>query len=268
MQKLKTERMKPSQRLSTKVRVTTIRCGANLLPVKGLIYALLHAKANEHIKRTKDPRARAGIQRLSRHIGELNKMSDDLQHMKDVDPMILYRSIKLAIAAYVNLFYNLTENERNNYLERCDGHTLKRIDREQNLLLLPAIMAERGEPKPSVAAFLVNNIYRIPFRVLYHASKASMHIELLEQAMGIKSAPAGLMKQFSDTLHEICDRMEDISDGVVDPQADEELKQRFIEEAVKLSDTADMRIADFITEKIMPNAFSEKVARKMVRNLA
>ncbi len=241
----------------------SIKCGANLLPVKGLIYALSHARA-KCVKRGKE-NSSINVYKLARYIKELTDMARDLQRYQDVNPDILYRKLRGATIAYVNFFYALNDEEREVYLTTCNGITHKKIEREQNLLLIPAIMATKREPKAHVSKFLVNNIYKVPFRVLYHASKAAMHIELLEQAMGIKNAPDHLMKRFSGALSEIDTRMSAIEDGGIDPQMDEALKQRFIDEAVKLSEAADMRIADFISEKVSPNAINERTALRIAR---
>jgi hypothetical protein len=267
LQKTKSRPDKTRGVSASKTLSLAIRCGANLLPVKGLLYAMSHAKSSRHVTGSSKATAAESVKKMSKYMKELSEFATGLQTMHDVSGSELYKQIKTATTSYVDLFYNMDTKERDLYLTSCVGHHGKKITNEQNLLLIPAIMASRGEPKSNVTSFLVNSIYRIPFRVLYHSSKAAMHIELLEQAMGIKSSPDKAMEKFSDALTKVDMRMQAIEDGTIRPEGDETLKEEFTTEAVLLSQTSDMKIADFISEKIMPNAFTDRIARRIIRKL-
>ena len=266
MQKLKTRNEKSKS--AARALSLAIRCGANLLPLKGLLYAMAHAKASRHVTGSSKEQVRISLRRLNRQMKELAMLADDLQSMKDISGEELHKGIKRATATYVELFYNLNNDDRDSYLTSCSGHNSKKIANEQNLLLIPALMASRGESKDEITDFLSNNIYKIPFRVLYHSSKAAVHIELLEQAMGIKNAPEALIKNFSNALGNMVKCMDAIEQGSISPVADESLKQEFVDEAVLLSQQTDMKIADFISEKVMPSAFTDRMARRIVRKIA
>ena len=244
-----------------------IKCGANLLPIKGLLYAMAHAKASRHVTGASKEKARIALRRLSKQMKALMMLADDLQKLKEISGEELYREIKRATELYVDLFYSLEEHERDSYLSSCSGHNSKKIANEQNLLLIPAIMASRNEDQEQLSNFLSSNIYKIPFRVLYHASKAAIHIELLEQAMGIKNAPEAMVKGFSNALGNMVKCIESIEQGNIRPELDEAFKYDFIEEAVVLSQSTDMKIADFISEKVMPSAFSERMAKRIIRKV-
>ena len=83
--------------------------------------------------------------------------------------------------------------------------------------------------------------------------------------MGIKAAPDHMMRRFSSLLDRMERKMKEIEEGKINPMEDEMLKQMFIDEAIRLSNSADMKIAEFMNEKVMPNAFSHKVAHRMQR---
>lgn len=244
-----------------------IRCGANLLPLKGLIYAIAHARASRHVVHTRKENAQIALRRMAKYMSVLTAMANDLQKMKEVDGKDLYEALRAAVLAYVDMFYQMEEEQRNSFLTSCSSHQGRKITHEQNLLLIPAIMASRGEPKHAVAAYLTNALYKVPFRVLYHSSKAAMHIELLQQAMGLKSAPEQLVKRFSASLANVEKCMIMIDNGKIEPEIDEVLKQEFVDEAVHFSQATDMKIADFISEKVMPNAFTDRLAKRIVRRL-
>lgn len=246
-----------------------IRCGANLLPVKGLLYAMAHAKASRFVTGSSKQDVQISVRKLAKYIQELTDLAVDLQKMQEVSGSSLHREIRLAVMAYVNLFYNMDESQRSSYLESCIGHSgrKKKIPHEQNLLLIPALMASRGEARNDVTNFLSNAIYKIPFRVLYHSSKAAIHIELFQQAAGLKAAPDKEIERFSGLLEKVAGKMDGIEEGKVQPEEDEELKREFIDEAVHISHSTEMKIADFMSEKIMPNAFTDRMARRIIRRL-
>ncbi len=268
MQKTKSRPVSRSKSVSASRALSlAIRCGANLLPVKGLLYAMAHAKASRHVSGSSKKGTGESLRKLSRQIRELAEVATQLQKMEDMGGSELYKAIKLAVIAYVDLFYELTTKERDLFLSSCAGRHGKKISNEQNLLLIPAIMASRGEPKDEVTSFLIRAIYKIPFRVLYHSSKAAVHLELMQHAMGIKAAPEGPVKRFSDALARLAIVTQSIENGEPRPEYDEQLKENFVDEAVLLSQTTDMKVADFISEKIMPNAFTDRMARKIIRKL-
>ncbi len=194
-------------------------------------------------------------------------MATDLQKMREIEGDEFYAAIKAATFAYVDVFYHLDNHQRDSFITSCSGHHGKKIAHEQNLLLIPAIMASRGESKADVTNYLSCAMYRVPFRVLFHSSKAAMHIELLQQAMGLKSSPDSHLKRFSTTLANMEKCMNQIEEGKVNPEIDEVLKQEFVDEAVYISQNTDMKIADFISEKIMPSAFTDRLARRIIRRL-
>jgi hypothetical protein len=245
-----------------------IKCGANLLPVKGMLYAMAYANASGHVSRSTRRGADEARGKMSKQMKELALLASDLQRLRAASGSELYKGIKLAVISYVDLFYSLDSRERDLFITGCvPGRSRKKIMDEQNLLLIPAIMASRGEPKAKVTEFLISGVYKIPFRVLYHSSKAAIHIELLQQAMGLKGTPEASVKRFSDVLERVNDKMESIEEGDLRPEADENLKDRFVAEAVLLSQTTNMKIADFISERVMPNAFTDRLARKTIRRL-
>ena len=262
MQKLKTK-VEKSKSVSS-ITPKAIRSGANLLPVKGLIFAMAYAVINDHVSRSRSSEVAASMQKVSKQLKELMKLANDLQGAKDVSSIALYQSMKHSIAAYVGLFYALEHSTRDAYVENANGPS-KRMKKEQNLLLIPAVMASQGEDKSEVAAYLTRNMYKVPFRVLYHSSKAAMHIELFEQAMGIKTAPDHMVKRFSSVLDRMEKKMKEIDNGRINPIEDEMLKNMFVTEAIHMSNNTDMKLAEFISEKVMPNTFNSKVANRIQR---
>jgi len=229
---------------------------------------MAYANASNHVSRSSKHGTEEALRKMSKQMKELALLASALQKMEARSGSELYKSIKLATMSYVDLFYSLDNKERDLYISNCaPGRGRRKIIDEQNLLLIPAIMASRGEPKSRVTTFLINGVYKIPFRVLYHASKAAVHIELLQQAMGLKGTPETSVRRFSDVLEKLSETMESIDNGDPRPEADENLKDKFVAEAVLLSQTTNMKIADFISERIMPNAFTDRIAKKVIRRL-
>jgi len=264
LQKVKTKISRDNRfkRLST-----AIKCGANLLPILSVLYSIQHAKKSSYILETSNPIVKMNLQDMTEKMNTLKILAKKLQKMEDVGEDELYKNIYDATSSYVNLFYNMSEDAINNYLINSEGHISKNINRENNLLLIPAIMAARGEPASDVIDFITYNIYKVPFKVLYHSSKAALHIELLEQSIGVKTIPVQIINNLNLLLEQLEKRTKEIENGNIKPEEDRILKEKFIDSITKVSYTTDINIAEFIVEKIMPTAFIERLARQIIRKL-
>ena len=220
---------------------------ANLLPLRSLIYALSYTKYKvgmvDHIG--------AYARRLAPQVRILNSVAKSLGTANEINPDSLYRSIEGSVTPYVEMFYALEKEKREAYLNSLDGYAKpKHIRPEQNLLLVPALMAERGIPKEEVVSGLSRALYKAPFKALYDSSKAALHIALLEESMAIKKVPDRMLKDFSGSLTMLKSVIERIEEGEIEPHEDEKVKRRFISEAVAFSEASDVWVADFICERL------------------
>jgi hypothetical protein len=246
---------------------TAIKCGANLLPVVTMIYSMQHAKKSSYILETSNPIIRMSLQDMNEKIIMLKTTAKNLQKMKDIDDDELYKIIYNATTSYVNLFYHMSEDAIDNYIINSEGHITKNINRENNLLLIPAILAARGEPSSDVINFITNNVYKVPFKILYHSSKAALHIELLEQSMGIKTISIQTLNNLNLLLQQLEKRTKEIEEGNIRLDENTLLKEKFIESIIEISYGKDLNIPEFISEKIMPNAFIERTTKKLIRKI-
>ncbi len=265
MQKFKVENFKVSDKF--KKLSTAIRSGANLLSVLSLIYSMQYVKKSKYVAGTSNPITRMKMQEMTKKMDSLKTFAKKLQKMDEVSGDEFYNNIYDGVSVYTDLFYNMNADTINNYIINAEGHTLMNINRENNMLILPAIMALRNEQKTDIINFITNHLYKVPFKVLYHSSKAALHVELLEQSMGVKNVPIDITNNINNLLNILNDKTIEIERGNINPIQDEYLKIKFLDSIINVSHNTDMRIPEFISEKIMPNAFIERMARKLMRRL-
>ncbi|MGC8694358.1 MAG: hypothetical protein ACP5RI_01945 [Candidatus Micrarchaeia archaeon] len=263
MQKLKNENYKINFRF--KKLSTAIRNGSNLLSILSLIYSMQHAKKSNFITGTSNSVTRMKMQEMTKKIDSLKNVAKKLQNMEEISGEEFYNNLYEGSQTYVNLFYNMDADTISKYIINTEGHTIVNINKENNLLILPAIMALNNENKTDVINFISNHLYKVPFKVLYHSTNAALQVELLEQSMGVKSIPIEITNNINNLLNIINDKTKEIEKGNINPSQDEYLKIKFLDSIINVSYNTDMKISEFISEKIMPNKFIERMARKIIR---
>ncbi len=264
MQKTKPYKSKSHISASTSLE---IRSRANALPVKSLIYAITHAVSDPSIEDdAKNDGISRRVQLLSRHLNNLTRIADLLNRSGTIRPEALYGTISSAATSYVNLFYAMRHSTRSSFIARCyTGSACKRIKPENNLLVMPAVMATRKEKRNKVSDNIIGSLYSMPLRFVYKHSKAAMHVELLQKAIAVKSISDSTLRRFSSSLKKIDALIGAIENGAVDPTNDELLKELFIDEIVEFSNSEDLTLADFLSEKLLTNSVNFRIARRIIR---
>ena len=264
MQKTKPQALRTSIPKSTSIE---IRAKANMLPIKSLIYALSHVIADPSVQSdARNDGIGRRVQMLSRHVSNLGRIANVLSRSGIVRPEMLYRTISSATTSYVNLFYAMKHGCRSSFIERCytDG-TCGRVRPDSNILVMPALMATRKEKRNKVSSNIIRHLYSMPMKVVYRSSKSAMHVELLEQALSVKSISDSALRRFSASLKKMDALIGAIEAGAIDPGSDEQLKELFIDEIVELSLSEDIRLAEYVSEKLSTNSVNYKVARRIMR---
>ena len=242
-----------------------IRCRANVLPFKSLLYAIAHA--NKYVIKQRNSNASLYAHRLSTQMRDISSTVNSLraataispseslarggnQDSPDMNPDSNSGRIRSAINTYVELFYNISKEERKSYIESFGSGRKTKIKPERNLLIVPALMAELKLPKEEVSNGLFHSLYKMPFKVLYDSSKSALHVALLEQNMAIRTVPYDTVESFSKSMEKLESRMKEVDGGRVEPQEDEEIKADFIEKAMEFSKVTEINIIDLISERV------------------
>ncbi len=258
---------KAARQVSSRITSLEIRSRSNALPVKSLIYAISHALNDPNIKREVSNNGishRAST--LSRHISRLCRISDALCRAGVVNPDAMYSTLRAATTSYVNFFYSMKQSTLNGFIEQFYlTDVCRRVRPENNLLVMPALMATKKDNRRKVSAHILNNLYRMPINFVYKNSKAAMHVELLEQSLSAKSISDSDLDRFSDSLKRLDLLVESIKNGNVNPTADEDVKEHFIDLIVNMSHGSDIGIADFINEKLSQNTTGIDSAKRIIR---
>lgn len=226
-----------------------IRSKATMLPIKSLIYALMHARHKAMPLRNREMEPQ--LNRMGAQVKLLNLVWKDLYDYAEPDPEMLYKNFRYSLNTYVNFFYAMPKDERKEYIASVSRmRTQKGIAPEENLLLIPALMADKKEQRSNVTSWLGNAIYRAPFKALYDSSKTAMRIAMFKQNSAMRSASNTDLAAFSQSMAKLDSRIKDIEDGKINPAEDEALKSEFINEAIRFSDSTDVNLIEFISERI------------------
>lgn len=253
-----------------------IRCKANLLPMKSMVYALSHAKLK--LCRPRNSNASLYAHKLSSQTRDLGYMIDSLRappkpdappipgHPQNPDdPDLHSKMINSAITTYVDLFYTINKEERKSYIESFNGERKNKIKPERNLLIIPALMAELNQPREEISESLFCKLYSMPFKVLHDSSKSALHVGILEQNMAIKSVPYETVEKFSKSMSRLEARIKSIEKGEINPQEDEDIKADFIERASDFSKKTEINIIDLISERVGTEAATLTRMHRLVR---
>ena len=248
------ERTKTSRpRIKSRGLALEIRCKANILPLKAMLYAIAHARQKACKPRNSNstlyvPRLTAQMRELAASIDALNAHARAAHAASPVgtaidpdDPNAHSSGIESSIRTYVDFFYTISKAERKEYMQAF-GNPRARIGAERNLLLIPALMAELDQPKEEVSRGLFWHLYRMPFKVLYDSSKSALHVGNLLNNMAIRSVEYGTIDNFSKSMSRLDARIKAIEKGQVRPQEDERLKAEFIDRAIGFSKITDINV--------------------------
>jgi hypothetical protein len=268
----------PSLKLASRPLSIEIRSRANLLPFKALIYVTSTAVLKS--PKSSKMRLREQYRNLTNSIKVLNSYADRLYGAagsppypgpgspsapgSEPDPFSMADTMKSAIDNYVSLFYSMTTHERSAYIKAMSGMG-HRVKRESNMLFVPAIFSEAGDDHKVVKAGLFKYLYSMPFKMLYNTSKSGLRLMLLQNGMAMKSVNYETVHEFSKLVSVLDARIMEISDGKISPIKDEELKNQFIEQAVKMSKETDINIVEIISDRVRTEGHIMKEAQRLMR---
>lgn len=180
------------------------------------------------------------------------------------DPYAMTDTLKSAVDNYVSLFYSMNTQERTAYVKSMSA-VRHRVRKESNMLFIPAIFSEEGEDPKVVKSDLFKHLYAMPFKMLYNTSKSGLRLMLLQNGMAVKSMNYEMVHEFSKSVSMLDARILEIGEGKINPIKDEELKNGFIEEAVKMSRETDINIVEIISDRVRTESQIMREAQRLMR---
>ncbi len=250
---------------SDTARARHVMSRVGLLSIKSIIFSIRYAMNEAPSIFTKNQECMAkDMRRLSRRLTTLESMAG--KHYKDekIEPSRMYGVMKTSITAYVSIFYDANASELDMYIAKCKASGVgRKLRSEQNMLLIPAIMASKGRPKSAVISALLSGVYKKSFQALYDSSKASLHMEFFKRSLAITNATDQSLEGFSQTL----DRMSLLLNGIdaydIHPEEDDAKKEQFMEQLLKLNDETGVDALSLLEERLMPyEAVNKRIMRK------
>ncbi len=258
------ERTKPLQANRKETQLfKEICCRANLLPFQSLIYAISYARLSA--RAPKGSRATSCRQKLLVHLNTLRVLAKLLQSSVEIDSTLSYMNMKSAVSNYVSLFYAMDGKERRGYIDMASAHVVDGIRPENNLLLVPALMASSGKPKHSAITGIEIALYKKPFRLLYDASTAALQVMRLRQRIALEHSSEECTAEFSGSLTKLDSRIKSIEYGIINPESDERAKRDFILDAIEFSTSHGAVALDAVAERLGTVSVRSDKMRRLVR---
>ncbi len=253
------------KRNAHKTDAVSIRKRLGMLPLKSIMYAISYLMADPCSARVKKGTTAARrMATIGRHRDALQVVLSNMQGPVKLEEV---RSrIASAVNSYVGFFYSIDDQSRMAFIERADRNRMSdRIPKGNNLILIPAIMARNGEKRSRAIAQLSRWLYASPLIFLKKSSKAAMHIELLQQSIGLKDIADSSMKRLSLSMNQLDSAIERIMQGGFRLEEDGMIADLTVNEIVAISEAERLSIADFISEKLHDSELCEDKAVRMIR---
>jgi hypothetical protein len=233
------------------------------MPFQSMIYAISYVRLSAKTK--KGSRASSYRQKLLAHLNTLKVLAKLLQSSIEVDSTLSYMNTKSAVNNYVNLFYSMSNKERSGYIGAASARLLNGVKPENNLLLVPAMMASASKPKHTAISGIEIALYKKPFKLLYEASSSALQIMRFRQRTAIERSPEMATAEFSRSLAKLDSRIRAIEHGMINPESDESLKQEFIRSAIEFSASHGASALEVVSERLETRSVKSARMRKLIR---
>ena len=186
---------------ATVTRLTNI---SNLNSIKSILMAMQIAVKYAETVFSANSKNRNRLKRIRLYSLRLNKISDLLHTEKYIDPEVLYRELRLASIAYVNLFYGASKADREAFMSSCMSDGLnRRINSENNLILLPSILAANDVPVGKASFSILAGLHRKSFIAIKQAMKSAVSMELFRNSAAIGGSNSDNLERLNRSIYEI-----------------------------------------------------------------
>jgi len=176
---------------------------SNLNSVKSILMAMQIAAKYAETVFSKNPKNYNRLKRIRLYSLRLNRLSNSLHTEKYIDPEELYRELRLASIAYVNLFYGASQSDRNAFLSSCMSDGLgRRVNSENNLILLPSILAANEVPVGKASFSILAGLHKKSFMAIKQAMKSAASMELFRNSSAIGSNSENI-ERINKSIYEI-----------------------------------------------------------------
>lgn len=225
--------------------------GLSALPFKAMSLSSKYAVDSVRICAGKrNTLIEAALARLGSLIVELKKVENALKSGESVDPLDMYRIIRSWSGSYVALFYALYPDELKNYLKLCDSRGIRHKEGSDNMLIFPALMAQKGVPKNTAAKRLIASLYGKPFGFMHRCGMDAVKIDMFEQSISIKSIPEHVIAYITGFMHMVRERFGSWGDVDFKPVADYESRNEFVGKIVEFSVDGSSCLAPYMEERL------------------
>ncbi len=223
----------------------------NLLSIKPLFLSTTYVVNGLIHGRSKG----ADTERLEERTNSLKEMAKSMYNGERPDDMDLHNEIVNYVTEYVDIFYSMSSHDRKRYMRLCmDDPTLSKVTPYENLLIIPAFMAEIGKPKEYVVDSIVASLYRKPLIFIYEHGNRAYSIDRYLRSMAV-SGSSEAADAMGKLISEISGFISESRGVVLDPQSINAKSADILSSMLEMKDSSNIRVFDYIAEKIMPTEY-------------
>jgi hypothetical protein len=230
---------------------------SNLNSVKSILMAMQVALKYAESVFAKNQGNSTRLKRIRQYISRLNNVSDLLHTDVNLEPEVLYKELRLASIAYVNLFYGASKADRETFMSSCMSDSYGRaIEPSNNLILLPSMFAENGVPIGKASFSILAGLHRKSFMAIKHAMKSAVSVELFRNSSAIGNNTESL-ERLNKSIYEIDGIMSNIHGLMKDYEMVEAKKLDLIAEMCDIGDKSGFPV-DSVIESVSAPYMSKR----------
>ncbi len=194
-----------------------------------------------------------GMAQLLKNVKVLGEISTEMQNGSAPNPQTLYKCILECVTSYVNIFYNASSQERKNYMSMCiDDEISRNLKPHENMLILPAFMAELGKQRERVIDSIMAELYRKPLMFMLNTVNQSVQIDKYMRSMAMNGSSIDAEERISELLHDLNHLISKLEASMLEPSEHSKQQERMMGVVASLKDESNIGILDHMAGIIMP----------------
>lgn len=194
-----------------------------------------------------------GLAELIKDAKVLGDISTDMQNGSAPNPETLYKRILKCVTSYVDIFYSIGSTERKKYLSMCvDDDISKGTKPHENMLMMPAFMAELDKPKERVVESIMMELYRKPLVFMLNTVDHSVRIDRYIRSMAMNGSSTGTEEHISKLLHDLRHMISRLEGSMPDPSEQSRQQEALMGIVSNLEYKSNIGILDHMAGSIMP----------------
>ncbi len=238
----------------------------NMLPVKSLLYAISYLLSKMDEKQSAEMTLHTT--KAKRSLRQVIAAIESMRSLTPISAQEFSTIIDSAVSSYINLYYSIDDNVRAAIMHDFGHKSSARhesIGSDEHMLLLPLKMFKKRYTKSGVISLTRKGLYKKPLAYLHGAIEASRKVEMMQMRIGLKTQSAHSLSRIAEHIKMLDKRILEIEGGIINPEQDDEIKIRILDELAALAGSHQIQSINYINAKLDEVSFNGSTASRMLR---